>query len=77
MIEIKNIEKSFGESKILKEFQLFLKLEKQSNHWPKWVWKNSFIKKLYWVYTVRSGNNWFDGRVYGSHDEEEENFVPK
>jgi phospholipid/cholesterol/gamma-HCH transport system ATP-binding protein len=28
MIEIKNIEKSFGESKILKEFQLFLKLEK-------------------------------------------------
>jgi hypothetical protein len=54
-----------------------LKLENQSNHWPKWVWKNSFIKSIgYTPSEVRTIE--FDGRVYGSlDDEEEENFVPK
>jgi phospholipid/cholesterol/gamma-HCH transport system ATP-binding protein len=46
MIEIKNIEKSFGESKILKGISTVFETGKTNNHWPKWVWKNSFIKSF-------------------------------
>jgi hypothetical protein len=45
MIEIKTSKNHLEKVKFLKEFQLFLKLEKPSNH-SKWVWKNSFIKSL-------------------------------
>jgi hypothetical protein len=38
MIEIKDIEKSFGGLKSSKAFQLFLKPENEPNNWTKWLW---------------------------------------
>jgi hypothetical protein len=64
MIEIKTSKNHLEKVKFLKEFQLFLKLEKPSNHWPKWVWKNSFIKKLVRYTPSEVGTIEFDGRVY-------------
>jgi ABC-type polar amino acid transport system ATPase subunit len=38
MIEIKDIEKSFGETKILKGISTILKPENEPNYWTKWLW---------------------------------------
>jgi phospholipid/cholesterol/gamma-HCH transport system ATP-binding protein len=71
MIEVKNIEKSFGESKILKGISTVLKLENQSYHWTKWIWKNGFIKSLLGIHRPEEGTIEFDGRKYGNLDDEE------
>ena len=72
MIEIKNIEKSFGESKILKGISTVFETGKtnliigQSGSG-----KTVLLKSLLGIHRPEVGTIEFDGRVYGSLDDEE------
>jgi phospholipid/cholesterol/gamma-HCH transport system ATP-binding protein len=72
MIEIINLEKSFGDSKILKGISSVLKLKTKSNHWTEWFGKTVLLKVSLGI-QPRVRKICF-GRIYSElEDDEKEN----